>query len=38
LGSDALKIIEQADRAKLAELEQWRELSASTDFPTPPDA
>jgi NAD(P)-dependent dehydrogenase (short-subunit alcohol dehydrogenase family) len=38
LGSDALKIIEQADRAKLAELEQWRELSASTDFPIPPDA
>lgn len=34
LGSDALGIIEQADRAKLAELEQWRELSASTDFPT----
>ena len=38
LGSDALTIIEQADRAKLAELEQWRELSASTDFPTLPDA
>lgn len=38
LGSDALKIIEQADRAKLAELEQWRELSASTDFPISPDA
>lgn len=33
LGSDALKIIEQADRAKLDELERWRELSASTDFP-----
>lgn len=38
LGSDALKITEQADRAKLAELEQWRELSASTDFPISPDA
>ena len=38
LGSDALKIIEQADRAKLAELKQWRELSASTDFPISPDA
>ncbi|TPG46120.1 SDR family NAD(P)-dependent oxidoreductase [Rhodanobacter glycinis] len=33
LGSDALKIIEQADLAKLEELECWRELSASTDFP-----
>jgi NAD(P)-dependent dehydrogenase (short-subunit alcohol dehydrogenase family) len=33
LGSDALKIIEQADRAKLDELERWRALSASTDFP-----
>jgi NAD(P)-dependent dehydrogenase (short-subunit alcohol dehydrogenase family) len=33
LGSDALKIIEQADRAKLEELERWRALSASTDFP-----
>jgi NAD(P)-dependent dehydrogenase (short-subunit alcohol dehydrogenase family) len=32
LGSDALKIIEQADRAKLDELERWRALSASTDF------
>lgn len=38
LGSDALRIIEQADRAKLAELEQWRELSASTDFPLAQDA
>lgn len=33
LGSDALEIIEQADRAKLAELERWRALSSSTDFP-----
>ena len=33
LGSDALKIIEQADRARLDELARWRELSASTDFP-----
>jgi NAD(P)-dependent dehydrogenase (short-subunit alcohol dehydrogenase family) len=34
LGSDALKLIEQADLAKLEELERWRELSASTDFPS----
>jgi NAD(P)-dependent dehydrogenase (short-subunit alcohol dehydrogenase family) len=34
LGSDALSIIEQADRGKLDELERWRELSSSTDFPT----
>jgi len=34
LGSDALKIIEQADLAKLEELRRWRELSSSTDFPT----
>jgi hypothetical protein len=27
--------IAQADRARLAELEQWRELSVSTDFPEP---
>ena len=33
LGSDALRIIEQADRARLDELERWRALSASTDFP-----
>lgn len=32
LGSDALAAIAKADHAKLAELEQWRELSASTDF------
>jgi NAD(P)-dependent dehydrogenase (short-subunit alcohol dehydrogenase family) len=38
LGSDALRIIEQADRAKLEELEQWRELSASTDFPSAQNA
>jgi NAD(P)-dependent dehydrogenase (short-subunit alcohol dehydrogenase family) len=33
LGRDALKIIVQADLRKLADLETWRELSASTDFP-----
>ncbi len=33
LGSDALKIIEQADLARREELARWRELSASTDFP-----
>lgn len=33
LGSDALQLIERADRARLAELERWRALSASTDFP-----
>jgi NAD(P)-dependent dehydrogenase (short-subunit alcohol dehydrogenase family) len=32
LGSDAVKIIEQADRARLADLQRWRELSVSTDF------
>jgi len=34
LGSDALELIAKADRAKLAELEHWRALSASTDFPS----
>lgn len=33
LGSDAVAAIVQADRARLAELERWRELSVSTDFP-----
>jgi NAD(P)-dependent dehydrogenase (short-subunit alcohol dehydrogenase family) len=37
LGSDALKIIEQADRAKLEELHRWRELGVSTDFPAARD-
>jgi len=32
LGRDALAAIEQADRARLAELQQWRELSESTDY------
>lgn len=32
LGTDALQAIEQADRARLDELQRWRELSASTDF------
>jgi NAD(P)-dependent dehydrogenase (short-subunit alcohol dehydrogenase family) len=33
LGSDAVTIIAQADRARLEELETWRGLSVSTDFP-----
>jgi NAD(P)-dependent dehydrogenase (short-subunit alcohol dehydrogenase family) len=33
LGTDAVQIIEQADRARLEELGHWRELSISTDFP-----
>ncbi|TIS86085.1 SDR family NAD(P)-dependent oxidoreductase [Mesorhizobium sp.] len=33
LGSDAVKIIEQADLGKLEEFERWRGLSISTDFP-----
>jgi NAD(P)-dependent dehydrogenase (short-subunit alcohol dehydrogenase family) len=33
LGRDAVMAIEQADRARLKELERWRELSVSTDFP-----
>lgn len=33
LGSDALAAIGHADRERLAELERWRELSVSTDFP-----
>lgn len=33
LGSDALEIMAGADRSRLQELEQWRALSVSTDFP-----
>ncbi|MGE9764925.1 oxidoreductase [Pseudomonas sp. PDM20] len=33
LGSDALQAIENADKARLAELRLWRELSQSSDFP-----
>lgn len=33
LGSDALAAIARGDHARLEELERWRELSASTDFP-----
>jgi len=33
LGSDALLAIENADKARLAELRLWRELSESCDFP-----
>lgn len=32
LGSDAVAAIAKADHAKLLELEQWRDLSISTDF------
>lgn len=38
LGSDAVKIIEQVDCARLEELGRWRELSMSTDFPQEGDA
>ncbi|MBB4839679.1 NAD(P)-dependent dehydrogenase (short-subunit alcohol dehydrogenase family) [Sphingomonas kyeonggiensis] len=33
LGSDAVGAIERGDRARLEELERWRTLSISTDFP-----
>lgn len=33
LGSDAVAAIERSDKARLAELERWRTLSISTDFP-----
>ena len=33
LGSDAVAAIAHADQARLAELDRWRELSISTDFP-----
>lgn len=33
LGSDALEIMAGADRSRLQQLEQWRGLSVSTDFP-----
>ncbi len=33
LGTDAVTILAQADRARLEELETWRALSVSTDFP-----
>lgn len=33
LGSDAVAAIAKSDQAKLAELDRWRELSVSTDFP-----
>lgn len=33
LGSDAVAAIAKADEARLVELERWRELSISTDFP-----
>ncbi len=34
LGSDALKAIGESDRKRLAGMEMWRGLSASTDYPT----
>lgn len=33
LGSDAVAIIRDTDTRRLAELERWRDLSVSTDFP-----
>lgn len=33
LGSDAIAILEAADARRLAELDRWRALSVSTDFP-----
>ena len=33
LGRDAMAAIEQADRARAEELQQWRALSESTDYP-----
>jgi len=33
LGRDAIAAIEQADRARAEELQQWRALSESTDYP-----
>lgn len=33
LGSDAIAAIERSDHARLDELDQWRSLSISTDFP-----
>jgi NAD(P)-dependent dehydrogenase (short-subunit alcohol dehydrogenase family) len=33
LGTDAVTIITQADRARLEEIEVWKSLSVSTDFP-----
>jgi len=33
LGSDAVAAIAGADQARLVELDRWRELSVSTDFP-----
>lgn len=33
LGSDAVTAIERADHTRLEEIERWRELSVSTDFP-----
>jgi NAD(P)-dependent dehydrogenase (short-subunit alcohol dehydrogenase family) len=32
LGSDAVRLVRQIDRAKLAETDRWEQLSASTDF------
>lgn len=33
LGTDAYKVVNGVLKAKLAELEQWREITESTDFP-----
>jgi hypothetical protein len=34
LGSDAVKIAEQADLARMESDRRWRELSSSSDFPS----
>lgn len=33
LGSDAVTAIERGDKARLEELERWRSLSISSDYP-----
>ncbi|HBT2921222.1 TPA: SDR family NAD(P)-dependent oxidoreductase [Klebsiella pneumoniae] len=33
LGSDAVRVIEQADHERRVEFEEWKEVSVSTDFP-----
>jgi NAD(P)-dependent dehydrogenase (short-subunit alcohol dehydrogenase family) len=38
LGSDAIKIVEQADLARMESDRRWRELSSSTDRPGGPDS
>jgi len=37
LGSDAVRMAGEADRARIAETEEWADLSSSTDFPAGAD-